>query len=140
MTALMGTVPASLQAFVGTLTSTPVPPFNIVCTNVPGPQIPLYVLGQRMTHSYPYIPVGFAVGVSVGIMSYDQKLFFGVSGDKNAMPDIDKFIGFLDESFAELRKAAGVAPIKPPVVEAPSVKRKRRAKTPAQEARERQSD
>lgn len=136
MTALMGTVPASLQAFVGTLTSTPVPPFNIVCTNVPGPQIPLYVLGQRMTHSYPYIPIGFAVGVSMGILSYDQKLFIGVSGDKNGMPDVDRFMAFLNEAFAELRNAAGVSESKPPVIEAVSAKKKTRAK--AHDAKERQ--
>ena len=108
-TALMGTVPASLQAVMGSLATTPVPPFNIISTNVPGPQIPLYVLGRRMIASYPFVPVGFAIGVSCAILSYDQKLYFGITADAQAMPDIARLKQCLDEAFAELRTAAGVA-------------------------------
>jgi len=113
LTALMGTVPASMQALMGSLASTPVPPFNTVCTNVPGPQIPLYALGRKMIASYPYVPVGFMLGVSCAIFSYNQMLYFGVTADVNAMPDVDKFQELLNEAFVELREAAGVAPIQP---------------------------
>ncbi len=137
--ALMGTVPASIQAVMGSLATTSVPVFNTVSTNVPGPQIPLYVLGRRMTMSYPYVPVGFAVGVSCAILSYDQKLYFGITSDGQAMPDVDKLKQFLDESFAELRTAAGVAEIQtkveaPPPGKTRSKTRKRKAVAVTQEA------
>lgn len=110
-TALMSTLPASVQAFVGSIASTPIPPFNMVCTNVPGPQIPLYAAGKRMQHYYPYVPVGYGIGVGCAIMSYDQKLYFGLTSDLHAMPDVEKLKAFLDEAFIELRDAAGVPEI-----------------------------
>lgn len=128
LTALMGTVPASVQAFMGSLASSPVPPFNTVCTNVPGPQIPLYVLGKRMVASYPYVPIGFALGLGCAILSYDQKLYFGLTADAQAMPDVERLKEFLDVGFAELRTAAGVVPLDLPEVKPPA-KMRRKAKS-----------
>jgi hypothetical protein len=51
-------------------------------------------------------------------MSYDQKLYFGLTSDTQAMPDVERLKEFLDESFVELRKAAGVDEIKPQVMKA----------------------
>jgi WS/DGAT/MGAT family acyltransferase len=127
--ALLGTVPASLQAVIGSIATTQVPVFNIVSTNVPGPQIPLYVLGRRMVAYYPFVPVGFAVGVSCAIVSYDQKLYFGITSDEQAMPDLQKLKEFLDQSFAELRSVAGVAEIKTPAVAPPTDKPRTRTRT-----------
>lgn len=110
--ALMGTVPASVQALFGSLANTSIPPFNTVCTNVPGPQIPLYALGNRLIAWYPYVPVGYGMGVGCAIMSYDQKLFFGLTSDPQIMPDVERLKEFVDESFVELREAAGVGAIK----------------------------
>ncbi len=110
-TALMGIVPPSVQAVMGSLANATVPAVNIVCTNVPGPQIPLYALGRRMVISYPYVPVGFAVGISCAILSYDGKLYFGLTGDAEAAPDIHRLKEFLDQSFVDLREAAEVAAI-----------------------------
>jgi hypothetical protein len=117
---LLGTVPASLQAFIGTIANTSMPVFNIVCTNVPGPQAPLYVLGKRMTHSYPYVPIAYTVGLTVAIFSYDQKLFFSLTGDAKSLPDLEQLKLLLDQSFAELREAAGVPEPRRQVVEAPA--------------------
>jgi hypothetical protein len=111
--ALLGVVPPSLQAAAGAVVDTPLPPFNLVATNVPGPQVPLYAMGHKMTAYYPYVPVGYAIGCGCAIMSYDQKLYFGLSSDRQAMPDVDELKRFLEESFAELRTAAGVEEIKP---------------------------
>jgi len=108
MSALMGILPAPVQALVGALANTPLPAFNMVSTNVPGPQVPLYAMGKRMVAYYPYVPVGYAVGVGCAIMSYDQKLYFGLTSDVQAMPDVERLKQFLDESFVELRTAAGV--------------------------------
>lgn len=115
-TALMSTLPAPVQSLVGTIASTPIPPFNMVCTNVPGPQIPLYAAGRRMLHYYPYVPVGYAIGVGCAIMSYDQRLYFGLTSDLHAMPDVENLREFLYQSFAELREAAGVPEIQPQVL------------------------
>ena len=116
--ALMGILPASVQALVGAMANTPLPAFNMVSTNVPGPQVPLYAMGKRMVAYYPYVPVGYAVGCGCAIMSYDQKLYFGLTSDLQAMPDVERLKEFLDESFVELRKAAGVDEIKPQVMKA----------------------
>lgn len=121
---LMGILPAPVQALAGALATTPVAAFNMVSTNVPGPQVPLYAMGKRMVSYYPYVPVGYAVGCGCAIMSYDQKLTFGLTSDTHAMPDVEVLNQFLKESFAELRTAAGVEEIKPRVMKAARGKRK----------------
>jgi diacylglycerol O-acyltransferase / wax synthase len=123
-TALGGILPAPVQALMGALASTPIPPFNMVSTNVPGPQVPLYAMGKRMVSYYPYVPVGYAIGCGCAIMSYDQKLTFGLTSDTAAMPDVERLKAYLDESFAELRTAASVEEIKPQVMKAARGKRK----------------
>ena len=118
LAALMGILPASVQAVVGAMATFPLPPVNMVATNVPGPQVPLYAMGKRMLDYYPYVPVGYAVGCGCAIMSYDQRLYFGVTADGQAMPDVESLKPLLEESFVELRKAAGVDEIKPKVMKA----------------------
>lgn len=106
---LLGVIPPQVQAIATSLLTTSVPLFNIVCTNVPGPQVPLYVLGRKMTASYAYVPIGYATGLTCAIFSYDQKLFFSLTSDTKLMPDLQTSLKpFLEQSFAELRDAAGV--------------------------------
>jgi diacylglycerol O-acyltransferase / wax synthase len=116
LAALVGILPASVQAMIGGIATFPVPPVNMVATNVPGPQAPLYAMGHRMIDYYPYVPVGYAVGCGCAIMSYDQKLYFGLTSDVQAMPDVECLKNFLEESFVELREAAGVCLMSPQVV------------------------
>ncbi|NOT61011.1 MAG: DUF1298 domain-containing protein, partial [Acidobacteria bacterium] len=66
----------------------------------------------------PYVPVGWGLGCNCAIMSYDQHLFFGLTADTQAMPDVEKLRECLYESFYELRAAAGVEPIQPQVMKA----------------------
>ncbi len=112
--AWLGLLPPAVQAFLaenlGWL-NTPIPLFHMVCTNVPGPQMPLYTCGKQMTACYPHVPTGMDVGISVAIESYDGKLFFALTTDALAAPDGGDMIGLLEESFHELREAAGVAPV-----------------------------
>ena len=122
-TALMGILPAPVQAFAGALATTPVPAFNMVSTNVPGPQVPLYAMSKRMIAYYPYVPVGYAIGCGCAIMSYDQHLYFGLTSDTQAMPDVERLKEALEQSFIELRAAAGVEEIKPKVMKARRGKR-----------------
>jgi WS/DGAT/MGAT family acyltransferase len=84
------------------------PPIHTVCTNVPGPQVPLFAVGHRMLACYPFLPVINKVGASFGIVSYDQRLFMTTIADAAAMPDVDRMKRCLDEAFAELKAAAGV--------------------------------
>jgi diacylglycerol O-acyltransferase len=103
----MGTTPVPLQALLGPLaTLLPIPPFNMVCTNVPGPQLPLYVLGKKMLTYYPYVPIGNEMALGCAIQSYDHKLYLGLTADVAAAPDVGRLRDFVDDAFASLKKAA----------------------------------
>jgi diacylglycerol O-acyltransferase / wax synthase len=103
---LIGMFPSVLQAVAGPLLSQlPLTPFNMVCTNVPGPQVPLYLMGHRMLSWYPYVPVGGEMAVNCAILSYNGTVHFGFSGDVHAAPDLRRLEGFLRASFNELRGA-----------------------------------
>jgi diacylglycerol O-acyltransferase / wax synthase len=80
--------------------------FNLIVTNVPGPQFPLYLLGREMDEIVPiaFLPEHHALAVA--IMSYNGKVDFGLLADYDAMPDIDAFATHLEESLAELLAAA----------------------------------
>ncbi len=62
---------------------------NTVTTNVPGPQFPLYCLGRRMAEYRPFVPIGPGLRVGTAILSYDGRLFFGVTGDLDTTPDVE---------------------------------------------------
>lgn len=127
-TTLLGAVPPSIQAIVGSMAYIPVPAFNIVCTNVPGPQIPLYSLGKRMLIYYPYVPVAYSVGLACAILSYDQKVYFGITVDGEHEPNPYILKNYLDDAFAELRRAAGIEQVKSKTVQESSAeKRTKRA-------------
>jgi WS/DGAT/MGAT family acyltransferase len=76
--------------------------FNLVVTNVPGPQFPLYAAGARMLEMYPVVPLALGQAVSVGLTSYDGGVYYGLNADRDAMPDVDVLAGCLEESLAEL--------------------------------------
>jgi len=82
--------------------------FNVTVTNVPGPQFPLYVLGRRLRAFYPEVPLVQNTALGIAIMSYDGKVFFGLLGDFDAMPDLDDLAADLQSAIAELAGAAGV--------------------------------
>jgi diacylglycerol O-acyltransferase / wax synthase len=103
---LIGILPSAVQAFAGPVMSQlPITPFNMVCTNVPGPQNPLYLLGHKMLRWYPYVPVGGEMAVNCAILSYDGTVYFGFSGDVHAAPDLRRLEQFVKVSFVELRDA-----------------------------------
>ena len=84
----------------------PVPILNMICTNLPGPPVPLYALGRRMIATYPQVPTGYELGINVAVESYDGKLFFGLIAGTDAAPDVIRLRDFLDVSFQELNRAA----------------------------------
>jgi WS/DGAT/MGAT family acyltransferase len=104
-------IPTSAQSLAGHVISRlPFTPFNMVCTNVPGPQYPLYLLGRKLLHCYPYVPIGGEMALNCAILTYNGTAYFGFSGDVHAVPDLPRLEAFLKSSFAELRKAADVPP------------------------------
>src|SRR4051812_15313788 len=84
--------------------------FNLVVTNIPGPQFPLYLLGRRMERVFPMVPLAKNQGVCIGIMSYDGQVNFGLIGDYDGMTDLEDLAKDLEESIGELIEAAGGRP------------------------------
>jgi diacylglycerol O-acyltransferase len=78
--------------------------FNLVVTNVPGPQFPLYVLGRKMESIFPMVPLARRQALCVGIMSYNGQVNFGLVGDYDAMADLDSFALDLEAATAEIVK------------------------------------
>ncbi|MGQ0840092.1 WS/DGAT/MGAT family O-acyltransferase [Actinokineospora sp.] len=76
--------------------------FNLVVTNVPGPQIPLYAGNARMTEMFPVMPLGRNQALAIGVTSYDGGVYFGLTGDRAAMSDVDVLARMLEESVEEL--------------------------------------
>jgi diacylglycerol O-acyltransferase len=79
---------------------------NLVISNVPGPQVPIYLAGARLLVNYPVMPLGETVGLSIAVTSLAGTMGFGFTGDWDAMPDIDRLSTGLLESFLDLKKAA----------------------------------
>jgi hypothetical protein len=80
--------------------------FNIVVTNVPGPQFPLFAAGAKMLEVYPVVPLARGQAVSIGLTSYNGGVFYGLNADRDAMPDIDVLAGLIEESLEELVESA----------------------------------
>ncbi len=103
---LSGAASRAGQSLLGLLWQ--VPPMHLICTNVPGPQIPLYGLGHKLEYYYALLPVALEMGISCGISSYDQRLYVSMIADQQAAPDGDELMDAFVESFRELREAAAV--------------------------------
>jgi diacylglycerol O-acyltransferase / wax synthase len=77
--------------------------WNLAVSNVPGPQLPIYLLGRRLREIYPFVPLspqGHAL--SIGVLSYDGQVFFGLAGDRDVLADIDELAGDVDAAIAQL--------------------------------------
>ena len=80
--------------------------FNLLVTNVPGPQVPLYVLGHRMKEIFPIPFLAGERALAIAIMSYDGKVGFGLLGDYDALPDLDVVAEGIEASLAQLVELA----------------------------------
>ncbi|MDE3134656.1 MAG: wax ester/triacylglycerol synthase family O-acyltransferase [Acidobacteriota bacterium] len=81
--------------------------FNLVVTNVPGPQTPLYILGRRLLAIYPMVPLAANTALGVAVLSYDGRLNFGLNADYDALGDVELLAADLREAIAEIVRAAG---------------------------------
>jgi diacylglycerol O-acyltransferase len=80
---------------------------NLVVTNVPGPQVPLYAAGARMLEVFPVVPLAPGQGLSVGITSYDGRVFFGLNADRDGVGDVDVLADLIEQELAVLVETAG---------------------------------
>jgi WS/DGAT/MGAT family acyltransferase len=81
------------------------PTWNLVISNVPGPQFPLYCAGARLEANYPFSVITDGMGLNITVMSYCGHLDFGLVADRDQMPDLWKLLGWLDEGLEELKAA-----------------------------------
>jgi diacylglycerol O-acyltransferase len=82
-------------------------PINMIVTNVPGPQFPLYLLGAKLLEAYPVVPLLQNTGLGVAIFSYNGQLGWGFNADYELLPDLRNFVRAVDASFRELYAASG---------------------------------
>jgi hypothetical protein len=87
---------------LGARNATRLLPFNLVVTNIPGPQLPLYTLGAEMLEVFPHVPLVDNLGLGVALMSYNGKLCWGFNADWDLIPDLHEIVEDVSASFAEL--------------------------------------
>ncbi len=105
LTGALEWTPSQLLA-LGARNATRLLPFNMVVTNVPGPQIPMYMAGARMHETYPHVPLMDNLGLGIALLSYDGHIFWGFTADYDVVPDLDEFVAGTREALAELVRAA----------------------------------
>jgi WS/DGAT/MGAT family acyltransferase len=88
-------------------------PYNLIVTNVPGPPVPLYLLGARLVAGYPMVPLFENQGLGVAVFSYDDTLSFGFNADWDLVPDLHHFASDVEASFEELHAVATTTELRP---------------------------
>jgi diacylglycerol O-acyltransferase len=78
--------------------------FDLIVTNVRGPSFPLYLLGARLTHVYPVVPLMPKQNLGIALFSYDGRIHWGFNADWESFPAVDDFVSDLETSFAELTR------------------------------------
>jgi diacylglycerol O-acyltransferase / wax synthase len=88
------------------------PAWNLVISNVPGPQFPLYMAGARLEANYPISVITDGMGLNITCMSYCGHIDFGLVADREQMPDLWRVMGWLHEALDELRPVGADPPAK----------------------------
>jgi WS/DGAT/MGAT family acyltransferase len=81
--------------------------FNLVITNVPGPQLPLYAAGSRMLEVFPVVPLARGQGLSIGMTSYNGHVYFGLNAERDSVGDVDVLADLIEQEVAELVEGVG---------------------------------
>lgn len=108
LTALLGDLPPLTQALVGHNLSMPNTISNLICTNVPGPLVPLYCMGHRMLEHYPWVPLAWRMGLCVAVMSYHRDLVFSYTIDRKVPGDVEMLAQATVDAFRELCDRIGL--------------------------------
>jgi WS/DGAT/MGAT family acyltransferase len=82
---------------------------NLIVTDVPGPQVPLYLLGARLLEGYPFVPMMANQALGIALLSYAGGLYWGFNADWDAIADLHDLVGCFTAEFAELKRVAGVS-------------------------------
>jgi hypothetical protein len=82
--------------------------FNLVASNIPGPQLPLYLDGSKLVAYYPLMPLGDTVALSVGVITLVGVMGIGLTADWDTFPDLGLLALYVGEALDELQKAAEV--------------------------------
>jgi diacylglycerol O-acyltransferase / wax synthase len=130
---IAGFAPTTLHA-LGVRTSTEVvrKQRDLVVTNVPGPQLPLFAAGVRLVASYPVLPLSAGHLLAIGVTSYDGEIFFGLNADRDAISDLDVLAQCLREALDELLDTTVRATtVRQPTRKAPAEARRAAAKKAA---------
>jgi WS/DGAT/MGAT family acyltransferase len=107
-------------------------PYNLIVTNVPGPQTPLYMLGAPMIEGYPHVPLFENQGLAVALFSYNGRLCWGFNADWDLVPDLEVFVAAVERSFQQLLTAVRATSRRPalakrkrqPIDRAPNARRR----------------
>ncbi|MDQ7809743.1 wax ester/triacylglycerol synthase family O-acyltransferase [Amycolatopsis sp. A133] len=79
--------------------------FNVMVTNSPGPQVPMYAGEARLVEMFPVMPLMRTQALAIGVTSYHGGVYFGLNGDRKAAFDVDLVAGMIEESLEELKGA-----------------------------------
>src|SRR3954470_105220 len=85
-------------------------PFNLIISNVPGPNVPLYYAGAKLEAYYPLSAIADGQGLNITVMSYGGKMFFGLIADRDLVPDLDVLASYLVSELKELLTLVGRTP------------------------------
>ena len=95
---------AARATFALTSSSPGRPTWNLVISNVPGPQFPLYCAGAKLVANYPVSVVTDGMGLNITVMSYTGSMDFGIVADRDQMPDLDNLMGWTHDALEELQE------------------------------------
>jgi diacylglycerol O-acyltransferase len=130
---IAGFAPTTLHA-LGVRTSTEVvrKQHDLVITNVPGPQVPLFAAGAQLVASYPVLPLSAGHLLAIGVTSYDGEVFFGFTADRDAISDLDVLAQCVLDALDELNDTTVRATnVRQPTRKAPAAARRAAAKKAA---------
>jgi len=88
--------------------------FNVVVSNIPGPQPPMWMLGCRLREAYPIVPLADHHALSIGFTSVDDGAFFGIYADRDAGPDAELLARDIGDELDELLDLAEADPDREP--------------------------
>jgi hypothetical protein len=82
---------------------------NLIVTNVPGPQFPLFCMGARVLEVFPFVGLAENLGLMIAVVSYDGQMHFGLTGDRDLLPDLSGLAEYLGKAFVDLELAVSVS-------------------------------
>jgi hypothetical protein len=84
-------------------------PINSIVTNIPGPQVPLYLQGAKLISLFPQVPLLGDMGLGIALMSYNGKICWGFNANPDVIPDLEAFVSLIRTTIDRVADAAGVS-------------------------------